>query len=61
MDRRTILIGGGGVVAPWRGRFSDYRFHDGRWLPFNGEVTWEIDGQTVTYWQGRLERWETTA
>jgi len=47
--------------TPWRGRFSDYRLHDGRWLPFHGEVAWEIDGQTLTYWQGRLERWETAA
>ena len=33
------------LPTPWRGRFSDYRFHDSTWLPFAGEVAWEIDGK----------------
>lgn len=33
------------LPTPWRGRFSDYRHHDSMWLPFAGEVAWEIDGR----------------
>lgn len=52
------------AVAPflptaWRGRFSDYRHHGGVWIPFAGEVAWEIDGKEEVYWQGRIETWET--
>jgi hypothetical protein len=45
------------LPAPWRGRFSDYRCHNDMWLPFAGEVGWEIDGVEKIYWQGRMERW----
>ena len=48
------------LPTPWRGRFSDYRKHSGLWLPFVGEVGWEIDGKEEIYWQGRIESWETT-
>jgi hypothetical protein len=47
------------LPTPWRGRFSDYRHHGTMWLPFAGEVAWEIDGKETIYWQGRIERWET--
>lgn len=33
------------LPTPWRGRFADYRHHDTMWLPFAGEVAWEIDGK----------------
>lgn len=46
------------LPTPWHGRFSDYRRHGGMWLPFEGEVAWEIDGKVTIYWQGRLKRWE---
>jgi hypothetical protein len=46
------------LPTPWRGRFSDYRQHEGRWLPFAGEVAWEIDGKEIIYWQGRVAQWE---
>jgi len=46
------------LLTPWRGQFSDYRLHEKRWIPFAGEVAWEIDGESKTYWQGRLQRWE---
>ena len=45
------------VPTPWRGRFSDYRIHEGRWIPSAGEVAWEIDGKPVVYWQGTIETW----
>lgn len=47
------------LPTPWRGRFSDYRHHNGYLIPFTGEVAWEIDGTDEPYWQGRLETWET--
>ncbi len=49
------------LPTPWRGRFSDYRRHAGRLLPFAGEVGWEVDGKECVYWQGRLEHWEAYA
>ncbi|MEP6563896.1 MAG: DUF6544 family protein [Mesorhizobium sp.] len=48
------------LPTPWRGRFSDYRLHGNIWLPFTGEVAWEIDGKEIIYWQGRIERWEAS-
>jgi hypothetical protein len=47
------------LPTPWRGRFSDYRRHNDMWLPFAGEVGWEIDGVEEIYWQGRIEHWDT--
>lgn len=47
------------LLTPWRGRFSDYRQHGNMWLPFAGEVAWEIDDKEEVYWQGRIESWET--
>lgn len=49
------------LPTPWRGRFSDYRCRDGTWLPFTGEVAWEIDGEEILYWQATIERWEREA
>ena len=34
-------------------------FAPGFWIPFAGEVAWEIDGRQEVYWQGRVETWET--
>ncbi len=47
------------LPTPWRGRFSDYRLHGDIWLPFAGEVAWEIDGKDVPYWRGRIDRWRS--
>jgi hypothetical protein len=47
------------LPTPWRGRFSDYRRHNGMWLPFAGEVGWETDRVEEIYWQGRIEHWDT--
>ena len=48
------------LPTPWRGRFYDYRQHEGFWIPFVGEVAWEIDGKRDTYWEGRIKTWKTT-
>jgi hypothetical protein len=45
------------LPTPWRGRLTDYREHEGRWLPFAAEIAWEIDGQEVVYWQGAMNGW----
>ncbi len=47
------------LPTPWRGRFADYRLHQGRWIPFAGEVGWVLDGKEEVYWQGRLNDWAT--
>ena len=47
------------LPTPWRGRFSDYRRHANMWLPFAGEVGWEIGGRLDVYWQGQIEHWES--
>jgi len=46
------------LPTPWRGQFSDYRRRGDMWIPSAGEVGWEIDGEHVTYWQGRIEQWQ---
>ena len=49
------------LPTPWRGRFFDYQRHEGRWLPFAGEVAWEVEGKDVVYWQGRVGHWAMEA
>ncbi len=34
------MVGKDIVMAPWEGRWSDYRLHDGMQVPFTGEVAW---------------------
>jgi hypothetical protein len=46
--------------TPWRGLFYDYCLYDGRWIPFAGEVGWEINGKWEVYWQGKLASWATS-
>ena len=48
------------VERPWAGAFSDYRRHQGRWIPFAGEVSWTLEGMPFVYWQGRLTSWVAT-
>jgi hypothetical protein len=45
------------IPTPWWGRFSDYRSHAGRQIPFRGEVGWEVEGKRVAVWEGRLVDW----
>jgi hypothetical protein len=55
---RPRSVGALDLPTPWRGRFADYRRHHGCWLPFSGEVAWEIHGKQEIYWQGRIKSWE---
>ena len=45
------------VARPWHGRFFDYRQYAGRWLPFQAEVAWGLDGRQVTVWRGKIVGW----
>jgi hypothetical protein len=47
------------LLTPWRGRFSDYRLHQDIWLPFGGEVGWEIDGKLIIYFECQIEDWQS--
>jgi hypothetical protein len=50
-----------GVEHPWRGRFSDYRLHEGRQIPFAAEASWTIGGQETAYWRGAMVTWALSA
>ena len=45
------------LPTPWQGSFSDYRQRDGRWVPFRGEVGWQIEAMATPYWRGHLTGW----
>ncbi len=45
------------LPTPWRGRFSEYHQRQNIWIPFAGEVAWEINGKSEAYWQGKIESW----
>ena len=57
---RPRYEGGDFVERPWQGRFSDYREHQGRWLPFEGEVGWVLDETSFVAWKGRLQSWSVS-
>ena len=48
------------AATPWRGSYSDYRLHDGFWLPFRGTAGWSVGGTEFTYAELNLTQWETT-
>ncbi len=54
---RGALVDGVTVLKPWRGVFSDYRHHNGVWLPFFGEVSWDGPDDEWVYWQGEMKSW----
>jgi hypothetical protein len=56
-DDRPRKEGASFVERPWRGRFFDYRPHQGRLLPFGGEVGWILDGQAFVTWRGQVVSW----
>lgn len=49
------------IPTSWWGRFSDYRSHAGRQIPFRGEVGWEGEGERVTVWEGEVLDWTLVA
>lgn len=48
------------IPTPWRGRFDRYRHHQGFWLPFSAEVSWQLNGEYVVYWEGQMQSWNNT-
>jgi hypothetical protein len=56
-EDRPRKEGTGFVERPWRGRFFDYKKHQERWLPFEGEVGWILDGETFVAWRGKILSW----
>lgn len=54
-ESRERLVSGGIEATPWRGRFRDYREHQGIWVPSAGEVAWALPEGEKPYWRGRLE------
>jgi hypothetical protein len=45
------------VEHPWTGRFDDYRWRDGRLVPFAAEVGWTLGGTEVVCWRGGMATW----
>lgn len=58
---RPRLEGAASVERPWSGRFSDYREHRGRRLPFAAEAAWTLGGAEVAYWRGAMTSWTIRA
>jgi hypothetical protein len=54
---RPRLEGRTTVERPWTGRFTDYRTHEGRQLPFMAEVAWTVDGREAPCWRGAMQSW----
>lgn len=54
---RPRMEGGGTVERAWWGRFSDYRSHAGRRLPFRAEVGWRLQNEDVAVWRGLVTAW----
>jgi len=46
-----------GKRYPWHGRFWDYQPVNGRLIPMQAEVAWEIEGKEFRYWHGKIENW----
>lgn len=57
-ERYRQHINGESIYAPWRGLFSDYRSVNGMLLPHQGEVSWQLNGQWQSYWQGQITDWD---
>jgi hypothetical protein len=42
------------VPAPWQGRFWNYAYRNGIWMPLEGEVSWILPSGPHPYWRGRI-------
>lgn len=45
------------VLRPWHGEFADYRAVAGRLIPHEGRVAWDVDGERIEVWRGRIADW----
>ena len=48
-ERYRTIEGGGSVLTPWLGRYSEYRDFGGFRVPAHAEVAWVIDGVEFAY------------
>lgn len=46
------------VERAWVGRFTDYRTHQGRQIPFASEFVWKVDDKVERYWRGTISEWD---
>jgi len=53
-EARGRLVGKTATMAPWEGRWSDYRVQDGMRVPFTGEVAWLLAEGRKPYWRGTI-------
>lgn len=53
-EARGRLVGKSATMAPWEGRWSDYRERDGLRVPFTGEVAWMLPDGARPYWRGTI-------
>lgn len=54
-EARGRMVGQVTTMAPWQGRWSDYRTHDGLRVPFTGEVAWMLPEGRKPYWRGTID------
>lgn len=53
-EARGRMVGQVTTMAPWEGRWSDYRLQDDLRVPFTGEVAWLLPEGRKTYWRGTI-------
>jgi hypothetical protein len=56
-DARGRTQGKQVVMRPWEGRWRDYQWHGGMYVPSGGEVAWllpENEGGRKPYWRGTI-------
>lgn len=53
-DSRARAVGDAMVATPWRGRWSVWRWHEGKRIPMSGEASWELASGPFTYWRGSV-------
>ncbi|MCK4499879.1 hypothetical protein KAU11_05235 [Candidatus Babeliales bacterium] len=41
-------------LTPWAGYFSNYEERDGMRIPVEGNVEWQLPGENLPYWKGRI-------
>lgn len=53
-EARGRMSGGRLEPAPWTGRFWNYAYRNGAWVPLEGEVSWVLPSGPQPYWRGRI-------
>lgn len=53
-EARGRMSGGRLEPTAWQGRFWNYAYREGVWLPLEGEVSWILPSGPQPYWRGRI-------